>query len=180
LHQFAQRINKKNILEGLTLAFTSIKSDTNDKETELFNCHINKANSVISPFNYLIIVGAIRYINGKWFRISIIGYGRKSIDDFYNRLPLFLPVINLITKYYNDLPASTKRYDHTTLTKEDDVKYLITDNLHVTANNAFVLRPANIEIKCYLSIYVYIVLKIKKQFGLTDEQVKLFHWKNYT
>jgi hypothetical protein len=43
----------------------------------------------------------------------------------------------LPTTYYNDLPASSKSYDHTTLLQQQNFKYLVTDNLQIRANNVF-------------------------------------------
>jgi hypothetical protein len=166
LNRFAKKIHPANLLEGLTLAGTYIKYSSNDPPTSLFHCHIDGFNSPTLPSNYIIIVGMVRFINGRLIRISLIGYARKSVDDFLRRMELFKPVLEAIDHYYRGLPKTSLVYDASTLTDEK-VSYYVTDKLHVTKENTFILRPANLNINCYLSIYVYAILKVKNQFALT-------------
>jgi hypothetical protein len=100
LNWFAKKIHPSNLLEGLTLAGTYIKYNSNDPSTSLFHCHIDGINSPTSPSNYILIVGMDRFINGRLIRISLIGFARKSVDDFLHRMELFKPVLEAIDHYY--------------------------------------------------------------------------------
>jgi hypothetical protein len=48
--QFAKKIDKDKLSEGLTGAYTTINNyNYNEEPTQLFNCHVNKFNSQIKP-----------------------------------------------------------------------------------------------------------------------------------
>jgi hypothetical protein len=107
IERFAKKIHPSNLLEGLTYAYTIIESD-DCSDPQTFNCHVDRFSSEVNPFNYLTIAGAIKYINQKWIRLSITGYGRKSVDDYYTRVATFSPILNKINEYYTKLPIEQK------------------------------------------------------------------------
>lgn len=71
-----------------------------------FNCHVDKYNGRVQPFNYIIIaISKAIVVNHKKVRLSCNGYGRKPIEDYYNPLKMYTPIINDVALYtaYNNL-----------------------------------------------------------------------------
>jgi hypothetical protein len=99
--KFARQIHPDNVIEGLTLAYTHIKANQSQQPTQYFDCHVDSYNSQQDHFNYLIIVARITKVElNKFCRISVIGYGRKSIDDYFEREKLYMPFLNKLKKYH--------------------------------------------------------------------------------
>jgi hypothetical protein len=149
LEKFAKKIHPANVLEGLTYAKTYIKNKQSTK-TQLFNCHVDSNNSQQQGWDYCIIASTIKVIKGTIQRFSVIGYSKKSIDDYFMREKIYLPALITIQTFMDKLSPQQKDYNAKTLNNP---------NCNSIIDNKIVVRDANINIKCYLSSFVFILDK---------------------
>jgi len=162
MERFAKKIHPENILEGITLAMTRINNTTDGEGSQYVKCHVDKFNSCKDGYNYLCVVSKIMEIGDCVKRIALIAYGRKSVDDYYNRVKRLQPVLCKIDEHYHSLTREQVVYDHNVITNSR-CSFII--------EGGIVVRDAHIDIRCFLSPFVYSLLKIKKKFWLTFEQM---------
>jgi hypothetical protein len=166
---FAGKIDKQNIIEGFTIAYTT--HGIKKKQLQNILPHVDNYNSNAPNFNYLMIGSSIGLLNNKgsgpgtdheYCRVAAIAYGRKSIDDYYSRRSNFHPILNLLETFHNSLPNVQKVLDSNVLS-----------NTKVCAiiEKECLVRPAHLHKSCYLSAYVYALRLAAQRFGFSLEQI---------
>jgi len=95
--EFAGRHVKGNILEVMRVALTN--------EKFLVGCHADKFNDVLEWNEGVVNYSTWIEIDCEWWRLSLIGYSRKSISDYYRRLDLYGPLVDRISGFMDTLPA---------------------------------------------------------------------------
>jgi hypothetical protein len=94
--EFAAKHVEGNLLEVMRVALTN--------EKYLVGCHADKFNDVLDWNEGVVNFSTWILIEGEWWRLSLIGYSRKSISDYYRRLDLYGPLIERIADFMDTLP----------------------------------------------------------------------------
>jgi hypothetical protein len=95
--EFAAKHVKGNLLEVMRVALTN--------EKYLVGCHADKFNDVLEWNKSVVNFSTWILIDGEWWRLSLIGYSRKSISDYYRRLDLYGPLVDRISDFVDTLPS---------------------------------------------------------------------------
>ena len=91
--EFSQRIHNTNIVEAIRIALV----DCNN----LCSIHEDKHNDPYPKMSSVLSLGKIIHQDdGRVSRLSIIGYSRKSISDYYLRKKKLLPTINRLLSHH--------------------------------------------------------------------------------
>ena len=137
-----------NRIEALRVALSNGK--------HLVRCHTDDKNDVLDGFRGVINYSVWRVIDGEWWRLSIIGYSRKSIAGFFRRRDLYEPLVERVALFYDGMPKGRKEITQDLL----DFSQLPSDQV------AKRLKPhAN---KCvYYSIYVNCLSRLTTKLGLS-------------
>ena len=95
--EFAGKHVEGNLLEVMRVALTN--------EKFLVGCHADKHNDVLDWNEGVVNYSTWIVIDGEWWRLSLIGYSRKSISDYYRRLTLYGPLVDKISHFVDSLPS---------------------------------------------------------------------------
>ena len=95
--EFADKHVEGNLLEVMRVALTN--------EKYLVGCHADKYNDVLDWNEGVVNFSTWIVIDGEWWRLSLIGYSRKSISDYYRRLDLYGPLVDRISLFMDALPS---------------------------------------------------------------------------
>ena len=90
----------RNLIETLRVALTNAKY--------IVGCHADDKNDVIPYFQGVVNYSKWLYIDGEWWRLSLIGYSRKSISGFLKRRARYMPLVERVVHYYNEMPTERK------------------------------------------------------------------------
>jgi hypothetical protein len=115
--EFAGKNVEGNLLEVMRVALTN--------EKYLVGCHADKYNDVLDWNQGVVNFSTWIVIAGEWWRLSLIGYSRKSISDYYRRLDLYGPLVERISTFMDTLPSDRVNIDASLLDFSDttgDVK----------------------------------------------------------
>ena len=105
--EFADKHVEGNLLEVLRAALTN--------EKYLVGCHADKYNDVLDWNEGVVNFSTWIVIDGEWWRLSLIGYSRKSISDYYKRLELYGPLVERISLFMDALPSDRVKIDSSLL-----------------------------------------------------------------
>ena len=97
---FAGKNNPGNRIEALRVALSNA--------THLVACHADDKNDVLENFRGVVNYSKWLFLEGQWWRLSIIGYSRKSIGGCIRRRDLYMPLVERITLYYRQMPEERK------------------------------------------------------------------------
>ena len=128
---FSSKICKGNTIEAIRIALV----DSNNT----CNIHEDKQNDPYLSMSTVISIGKIVTLkNGNIVRLSIIGYSRKSISDYYFRKRKYAPIIQEFVLYHNKVLHSLNPRDtHVQLQKiaKRNMSYMDPfDNLNLPVN----------------------------------------------
>jgi hypothetical protein len=145
---FAGKNNPGNRIEALRVALSNA--------THLVACHADDKNDVLENFRGVVNYSKWLFLEGQWWRLSIIGYSRKSIGGCIRRRDLYMPLVERITLYYRQMPEERKLIS----------KDLLDFRLVPPGQQAKRLKPhAN---KCvYYSIFVWCLSKLTAKLHLS-------------
>jgi hypothetical protein len=145
---FAGKNNPGNRIEALRVALTNAG--------HLVACHADDHNDVLENFRGVVNYSKWLFIGEEWWRLSIIGYSRKSIAGCIRRRDLYMPLVERITLYYQQMPQERKLIS----------KDLLDFSLVQLDQHAKRLKPHTN--KCvYYSIYVHCLLKLTTKLHLS-------------
>ena len=98
---FAGTLAKGNRIEALRVALTN--------EDNLVLIHVDNNNDVSENFQGVINYSCwLLLSDGKWYRLSLIGYSRKSAAGSMRRRDLYKPLVERIVSFYHALPDERK------------------------------------------------------------------------
>jgi hypothetical protein len=109
--EFADKHVEGNLLEVMRAALTN--------EKYLVGCHADKHNDVLDWNEGVVNFSTWIVIDGEWWRLSLIGYSRKSISDYYRRLDLYGPLVERISAFMDTLPSDRVEIDASLLDFSD-------------------------------------------------------------
>jgi hypothetical protein len=94
-----------NRVEALRVALTN--------EEHLVDCHADDKNDVTEHFQGVITYSKWLLLSdgdspARWWRLTIIGYSRKSIAGAFRRRDRYMPLVERVVEFYNDLPDERK------------------------------------------------------------------------
>jgi hypothetical protein len=141
-----EKIDPDNVLEGMTYAMTTVKENDKFGDTQLFKCHVDNNNSESRNWDFCIIANSI-WLYGeslKW--ISLIGYSRKAIDHYYQRLQLFQPVLEVIEEHHSSLTKEQRMYGYKTLLDRKCTKII---------EGKIIARLPNMEKNCFCQVLCF-------------------------
>ncbi len=116
---FSGSSTKGNRIETMRVALTNAK--------HLVACHTDDKNDVKPGFKGVVNYSKWFYIAGEWWRLSLIGYSRKSISGFFHRRDRHMPLVERVVDYYHQMPDERKHVtpellDFTSLAPEEMAK----------------------------------------------------------
>ena len=82
-----------NRIEALRLALTNSSSHIVDIHLDGQNCTVDNFKGVINFSRWVLLS------DGLWWRLSLIGYSRKSIAGFLRRRDLYMPLVERICSF---------------------------------------------------------------------------------
>jgi hypothetical protein len=97
---FAGTLVKGNRIEALRVALTN--SDN------VVSCHCDDKNDVSQNFEGVINFSKWLLLDGVWWRLSLIGYSRKSVAGCLRRIKLYKPLVARISNFYKAMPVERK------------------------------------------------------------------------
>ena len=97
---FSGSLLPRNRIETLGVALTNTKY--------IVGCHADDKNDVIPYFQGVANFLKWLSIAGEWWRLSLIGYSRKSISGFLKRRARYMPLVEPVVEYYHNLPPERK------------------------------------------------------------------------
>ena len=98
---FAGKLGPGNLIEALRVALTN--------ESHLVLPHVDKHNCVSEFYQGVINYSCwLKLTDGKWWRLSIIGYSRRSCAGAIRRRDLYWPLVERIAAFYVSLPDERK------------------------------------------------------------------------
>ena len=98
---FAGKLGPGNLIEALRVALTN--------ENHLVLPHVDKHNCESEFFQGVINYSCwLQLSDGKWWRLSIIGYSRRSCAGALRRRDLYWPLVERIASFYESMPAERK------------------------------------------------------------------------
>ena len=89
-----------NRIETLRVALTNTKY--------IIGCHADDKNDVVPYFQGVVNFSKWLPIDGEWWRLSLIGYSRKSISGFMKRRARYMPLVERVVEYYHNMPPERK------------------------------------------------------------------------
>ena len=101
MRRFAKKIDERNIFEGLTIAFLPLDGNHAVKP------HLDRHNCRMLS-EVLVASNIIQLDDGSNVRVSLIGYMRKNIADFYMRRAAAAEVGTDMKRFYDELPTYRK------------------------------------------------------------------------
>jgi hypothetical protein len=145
--EFSQTIAPLNILDAIRFALTN--------EDHVLGIHEDTKNCTKTAFRGVINYSRwLTLSDGRWWRLSILGYSRKSITGYMARKSKYGPVIAAVVKFTRSLPF---------------------DRLHVSESLLFL--PGNRQAmkhvaphankSVYLSVYVHCIERLRSTLELT-------------
>jgi hypothetical protein len=133
-----------NRIEALRVALTN--------ESHLLACHADDKNDLTENFQGVITYSKWFLLSdGQWWRLTIIGYSRKSIAGFFRRRDLYAPLVERIADYYEQLPKERKVIDSSLLNFEEDSKRIL----------------PHVEKSVFYSIFVHCLSLLQKKLCLS-------------
>ena len=98
---FAGTLAPGNRIEALRVALSN--------EDNMVLPHVDSHNDVSENFQGVINYSCwLKDSTGKWWRLSIIGYSRKSCAGSIRRRDLYMPLVERIVTFYKELPEERK------------------------------------------------------------------------
>jgi hypothetical protein len=155
---FAEMIHKDNCFEGISfILYKSGKSENSDDwDSWITRTHVDSANSKADGLDYLFSAsrcvadydGIAKRESPNLKRICIVGYHRKSVDDFFRRVELARPIVDHVRRYWEQLPPGRRGIN---------MEYLRDFSFHkVIAPNLFCMK-SNMHKPVFLSTIVHII-----------------------
>ena len=105
----ASTLVQGNRIEALRLALTNSSSHIVDIHLDGHNCTVDNFKGVINFSRWVLLS------DGLWWRLSLIGYSRKSIAGFLQRRDLYMPLVERMCSFYTNLPELRKSISPTLL-----------------------------------------------------------------
>jgi hypothetical protein len=145
---FSGRQAVGNRIEALRVAMTNADN--------LVEPHGDDKNDTSPNFQGVVTYSKWLFVQGQWWRLSLIGYSRKSIAGFFRRKDLYQPLVDRVKVYYEQMPGARKLVSASLL----DFSSL------PPSQRAKRIKPhAN---KCvFYSIYVHSLSKLQKKLSLS-------------
>jgi hypothetical protein len=97
---FAGKNNPGNRIEALRVALSNAG--------HLVACHADDKDDVLENFRGVVNCSKWLFLEGQWWRLSIIGCSRKSIGGCIRRRDLHMPLVKQITLCYRQMPEEPK------------------------------------------------------------------------
>jgi hypothetical protein len=98
---FAGTIVAGNRIEALRVALTN--------SNNILSCHVDDKNDTSENFKGVINFSKWLFLSdGKWWRLSVIGYSRKSVAGSLRRIHLYTPLVTRIVHFYECMPPDRK------------------------------------------------------------------------
>jgi hypothetical protein len=149
---FAGKLAPGNRIEALRVALSN--------EDNMVLPHVDSHNDVSENFQGVINYSCwLQQSTGKWWRLSIIGYSRKACAGSIRRRDLYMPLVERIVYFYNQLPEERKSITPQLLDFQSHDQKNTTDP-------AKRLKPHSNKCVFY-GIYVDCVNKLHVKFGLS-------------
>ena len=149
---FAGKHTRGNRIEALRVALTNGK--------HIVACHVDDKNDVLEYFRGVINYSEWFMIEGEWWRLSIIGYSRKSIAGSLRRTDLYQPLVERVATYYQAMTPARKDITSALLDFSGIPRTQVAKRLKPHAN------------KCvYYSIYVHCLTHLTTKLGLSQWHV---------
>jgi hypothetical protein len=114
--EFADKHVEGNLLEVMRAALTN--------EKYLVGCHADKHNDVLDWNEGVVNFSTWIVTDGEWWRLSLVGYSRKSISDCCRRLDLHGPLVERISAFMDTLPSDRVRIDASLLDFSDTAGHM--------------------------------------------------------
>ena len=98
---FAARLCPLNRLEAFRAALTN--------ENHLVDCHGDSHNDERPNFSGVITYSKWFLLSDRnWWRLTLIGYSRKSVGGFLRRKQIYEPLVERIAEYYETMPPARR------------------------------------------------------------------------
>ena len=115
---FAGQIHPLNRLEAFRAALTN--------ENHLVDCHGDSQNDERANFSGVITYSKWFLLSDcQWWRLTLIGYSRKSVGGFLRRKQLYEPLVERIADFYERMPPARKSILPSLLAFEDDARRIV-------------------------------------------------------
>jgi hypothetical protein len=89
-----------NRIEALRVALTSA--------SHLVGCHVDGGNDTLPEFEGVINYSVWIFLEGEWWRLSLIGYSRKAISGSIRRRDRYMPLVERIVSFYENMDDERK------------------------------------------------------------------------
>lgn len=172
-NDFSFKICRGNIVEAIRIALV----DSNN----ICHIHEDKHNDPYHSMSTVISIGKIVTMNnGNIWRLSIIGYSRKSISDYYIRKRKYVPIIREFVLYHNkvlsDLKTSETMDTFDTNVKKGTISYNNPfENLNLPVNISLsMIKEFNLNYVQSISVISAYILSYKDSL-LFNEACKRLH-----
>jgi hypothetical protein len=100
-HLFAGTLVGGNRIEALRVALSN--------EENMVLPHVDSHNDVSKNFQGVVNYSCwLQQSDGKWWRLSIIGYSRKSCAGSIRRRDLYMPLVERIVEFYHEMPEERR------------------------------------------------------------------------
>jgi hypothetical protein len=143
-----------NRIEALRVSLTNSSSN-------IVDCHDDNHNDTSEYFQ-----GVINYSiwlllsDNQWWRLSLIGYSRKSLGGFLRQRDLYMPLVERICTFYHQLPDDRKFITPALL--------LIPPSSEAGTGRLLAKRIKPHANKCvFYSIFVHCISRLQKKFQLS-------------
>jgi len=165
IHLFSRRLHPDNLIEGLTAALSNLAINRVHVHCDVFNSPGAGRNLAIIASTMLVDVTDYEpssKVPPPIYRPVYIGYCRKGVDDFFQRLSTAGVAVDRVLKYWQSLPEHRRGVQPDFFQKVEFRNCL--------GGIGFYASP-NMEKTAFLSLFVYSVIALKKK-------IKGFNWLN--